>query len=88
MRFSFPLTEWAKIFWGKEDVDEIFDTVLEYLDHLKEAFKKKTATDKGLTSFIAAETTTTTTCDLFLCCDNPNFLWFRIFAGAEAPGGS
>lgn len=44
---SFPLTERAKAFWDKEDVDDIFDTVLEYLDHLKEAFRKKTATDKG-----------------------------------------
>lgn len=67
--YSFPLTERAKAFWDKEDVDEIFDTVLEYLDQLKEAFRKKTATDKGWTSIIAA-----TTCDLFPCCDAPNFL--------------
>lgn len=46
----FLLSERAKAFWAKEDVDEIFDTVFEYLDHLKSVLKKNTATDKGWTS--------------------------------------
>lgn len=81
--YSFPLTERAKAFWDKEDVDEIFDTVLEYLDHLKEAFRKKTATDKGLSSqqqhviFLAVVMLLTSCCACF-----------RIFAGAEAARGS
>lgn len=47
MLFSFLVTERAKAFWDKEEVDDIFDTVLECVEHLKVAFKKKTATDKG-----------------------------------------
>lgn len=31
-------------------MDDVFDTVLEYLDHLRGVIKKKTATDKGWTS--------------------------------------
>lgn len=51
---SFPL-ERAKAVWAKEDVDDIFDTVLEKLDHLKKVLKKKTATDKGWTSSVVAK---------------------------------
>lgn len=40
----------AKYVWDNEDVDDVFDTVLEYLDHLRGVIKKKTATDKGWTS--------------------------------------
>lgn len=44
--------ERAKAFWAKEDVDEIFDVVFEYLGHLKTVVKKNTATDKGWTHLI------------------------------------
>lgn len=60
MLFSFPVTEQAKAFWDKEDVDYIFDTVLERVDHLRVAFRKKTATDKGWTTSLIAVVTTTT----------------------------
>lgn len=56
MLFSFPVTEQAKAFWDKEDVDDIFDTVLERVDHLRVAFRKKTATDKGWTTSLIATT--------------------------------
>lgn len=41
--------ERAKGFWAKEDVDETFNAIFEYLNHLKRALKKNTATDKGWT---------------------------------------
>uniref|UniRef100_A0A668A8B8 Histone-lysine N-methyltransferase SETDB2 n=1 Tax=Myripristis murdjan TaxID=586833 RepID=A0A668A8B8_9TELE len=37
----------ARTFWAEADVDQVFEEVLEYLDYLKSAFKKNTATDKG-----------------------------------------
>lgn len=37
------------MFWVGEDVDEVFDTMFVYLEHLKRALKKNTATDKGWT---------------------------------------
>ncbi|XP_055362211.1 histone-lysine N-methyltransferase SETDB2 isoform X2 [Betta splendens] len=40
--------ERAKMFWAGEDVDEVFDTVFVYLEQLKRALKKNTATDKEL----------------------------------------
>uniref|UniRef100_A0A668A8C4 Pre-SET domain-containing protein n=1 Tax=Myripristis murdjan TaxID=586833 RepID=A0A668A8C4_9TELE len=36
----------ARTFWAEADVDQVFEEVLEYLDYLKSAFKKNTATDK------------------------------------------
>lgn len=82
--YSFPLTERAKAFWDKEDVDEMFDTVLEYLDHLKEAFRKKTATDKGLLSQQQHDVICFAVVTLLTSC----CACFRIFAGAEAARGS
>lgn len=38
--------EEAKAFWAEEDVDQVFDGVYDYLDHLKRVLKKNTATDK------------------------------------------
>ncbi|KAK5874730.1 hypothetical protein CesoFtcFv8_027296 [Champsocephalus esox] len=38
--------EEAKTFWAEEDVDQVFDGVYDYLDHLKRVLKKNTATDK------------------------------------------
>lgn len=49
------LLERAKAVWAKVDVDDIFDAVLEKLDHLKKVLKKKTATDKGWTSSVVAK---------------------------------
>lgn len=43
------LSERAKAFWEKEDIDDVFDVVFGYLNHLKRVLKKNTATDKGLT---------------------------------------
>lgn len=43
-------SERAKTFWAEEDVDQVFNGVFEYLDHLKRVLKKHTATDKGLIS--------------------------------------
>ncbi|XP_053170785.1 histone-lysine N-methyltransferase SETDB2 [Scomber japonicus] len=40
--------EQARSFWSKEDVDQVFSSVLSYLDHLKKALKSNTATDKEL----------------------------------------
>ncbi|XP_023252192.1 histone-lysine N-methyltransferase SETDB2-like isoform X1 [Seriola lalandi dorsalis] len=40
--------ERAKAFWAGEDVDQAFDGVFEYLNHLKRVLKKNTATDKEL----------------------------------------
>ncbi|XP_059183550.1 histone-lysine N-methyltransferase SETDB2 [Centropristis striata] len=38
--------ERAKAYWAEEDVDQVFNGVFEYLDHLKRVLKKNTATDK------------------------------------------
>ncbi|XP_068586681.1 histone-lysine N-methyltransferase SETDB2 isoform X1 [Cebidichthys violaceus] len=38
--------ERAKAFWSEEDVDQVFNDVFVYLDHLKRVLKKNTATDK------------------------------------------
>ncbi|KAF3688307.1 Histone-lysine N-methyltransferase SETDB2 [Channa argus] len=38
--------ERAKTFWAEEDVDQVFNRVFVYLDHLKRVLKKNTATDK------------------------------------------
>ncbi|XP_068165638.1 histone-lysine N-methyltransferase SETDB2-like isoform X1 [Antennarius striatus] len=38
--------ERAKSFWAKENVDQVFTGVFEYLDNLKNVLKNKTATDK------------------------------------------
>ncbi|CAN9498317.1 unnamed protein product [Ophioblennius macclurei] len=38
--------EKAKTFWSEEDVDQVFDGVLVYLNHLRTALKSNTATDK------------------------------------------
>ncbi|KAK2857216.1 hypothetical protein Q5P01_005951 [Channa striata] len=38
--------ERAKAFWAEEDVDQVFSRVFVYLDHLKRALRKNTATDK------------------------------------------
>lgn len=43
------LSERAKAFWKKEDVDHLFNVIFGYLDHLKGVLKKNTATDKGWT---------------------------------------
>lgn len=43
------LSERAKAFWEKEDIDDVFNGIFEYLDHLKRVLKKNTATDKGRT---------------------------------------
>lgn len=43
------LSERAKAFWEKEDVDDVFNVIFGYLDHLKGVLKKNTATDKGWT---------------------------------------
>ncbi|XP_071335676.1 histone-lysine N-methyltransferase SETDB2 isoform X2 [Trachinotus anak] len=40
--------ERAKTFWAEEDVDQVFNEVFEYLNHLKRVLKKNTATDKEL----------------------------------------
>ncbi|XP_047195019.1 histone-lysine N-methyltransferase SETDB2 isoform X2 [Hippoglossus stenolepis] len=40
--------ERAQAFWAEEDVDQLFNGVLSYLDHLKRVLKKNTATDKEL----------------------------------------
>uniref|UniRef100_A0A8C7XTR8 Histone-lysine N-methyltransferase SETDB2 n=1 Tax=Oryzias sinensis TaxID=183150 RepID=A0A8C7XTR8_9TELE len=37
----------AKIFWAEKDVDELFNNVFGYLDHLKTVLKSSTATEKG-----------------------------------------
>ncbi|KAM9328272.1 histone-lysine N-methyltransferase SETDB2 [Pholidichthys leucotaenia] len=37
--------ERARAFWSEEEVDRVFDGILEYLDHLKAALKRSTATD-------------------------------------------
>uniref|UniRef100_A0A3Q1C4K9 Histone-lysine N-methyltransferase SETDB2 n=1 Tax=Amphiprion ocellaris TaxID=80972 RepID=A0A3Q1C4K9_AMPOC len=42
------LVKRAKMFWAEEDVDQAFDRVFVYLDHLKRVLKAHTATDKGL----------------------------------------
>lgn len=42
-------SERAKAFWEKEDVDDVFNVIFGYLDHLKGVLKKNTATDKGWT---------------------------------------
>uniref|UniRef100_A0A1A7WQ43 Histone-lysine N-methyltransferase SETDB2 n=2 Tax=Iconisemion striatum TaxID=60296 RepID=A0A1A7WQ43_9TELE len=38
--------ERAKAFWTDKDVDQVFSTVFEYLEHLKQILQRKTATDK------------------------------------------
>ncbi|XP_008304296.1 histone-lysine N-methyltransferase SETDB2 isoform X2 [Stegastes partitus] len=38
--------ERAKTFWAEEDVDQVFEGVYVYLDHLKRVLKAHTATDK------------------------------------------
>uniref|UniRef100_H3CM86 SET domain bifurcated histone lysine methyltransferase 2 n=1 Tax=Tetraodon nigroviridis TaxID=99883 RepID=H3CM86_TETNG len=39
-------SERAKAFWEKEDIDDVFDRIFKYLNHLKRVLKKNTATDK------------------------------------------
>ena len=46
------VSEEAKAFWAEEDVDQVFDGVYDYLDHLKRVLKKNTATDKGNASLL------------------------------------
>lgn len=41
------LSERAKAFWEKEDIDDVFNVIFGYLDRLKRVLKKNTATDKG-----------------------------------------
>uniref|UniRef100_A0A1A8BVD4 Histone-lysine N-methyltransferase SETDB2 n=1 Tax=Nothobranchius kadleci TaxID=1051664 RepID=A0A1A8BVD4_NOTKA len=41
-----PDVELAKAFWADEDVDQVFSSVFEYLEHLKRVLQRKTATDK------------------------------------------
>lgn len=41
------VSEQAKVFWAGEDVDQVFDEMFEYLNHLRKVLKKNTATDKG-----------------------------------------
>lgn len=41
------LSERAKAFWERDDIDDVFDIIFGYLDHLKRVLKKNTATDKG-----------------------------------------
>ncbi|CAF95785.1 unnamed protein product [Tetraodon nigroviridis] len=40
------LAKRAKAFWEKEDIDDVFDRIFKYLNHLKRVLKKNTATDK------------------------------------------
>uniref|UniRef100_A0A3Q4N8G8 Histone-lysine N-methyltransferase SETDB2 n=1 Tax=Neolamprologus brichardi TaxID=32507 RepID=A0A3Q4N8G8_NEOBR len=37
----------AKAFWNNEDVDQVFDVVFKYLEHLKAVLKRSGTTDKG-----------------------------------------
>lgn len=39
--------EKAKAFWNNEDVDQVFDVVFKYLEHLKAVLKRSGTTDKG-----------------------------------------
>uniref|UniRef100_A0A674PAH2 Pre-SET domain-containing protein n=1 Tax=Takifugu rubripes TaxID=31033 RepID=A0A674PAH2_TAKRU len=41
------LSERAKAFWKKEDIDDVFHVVFGYLGNLKRVLKKNTATDRG-----------------------------------------
>ncbi|XP_034721482.1 histone-lysine N-methyltransferase SETDB2, partial [Etheostoma cragini] len=44
----FPVcsSERARTFWAEEDVDQVFDGIFDYLDHLRRVLKKNAATDK------------------------------------------
>lgn len=44
------LSERAKAFWEKQDVDDVFNQIFGKVDHLRRALMKNAATDKGRAS--------------------------------------
>uniref|UniRef100_A0A3P8SMQ5 Histone-lysine N-methyltransferase SETDB2 n=1 Tax=Amphiprion percula TaxID=161767 RepID=A0A3P8SMQ5_AMPPE len=66
----FVFSERAKMFWAEEDVDQAFDRVFVYLDHLKRVLKAHTATDKGLLELFLCSnwnSSSVLTVELFSC---------------------
>lgn len=51
IKYKSNLSERAKAFWEKENIDDVFNVIFGYLNHLKRVLKKNTATDKGWTVF-------------------------------------
>lgn len=80
------ISERAKAFWKKEDIDDLFNVVFGYLDNLKRVLKKNTATDRGWT--LPLFHVTIRTCDqLPAVINKSSCLSTRICSGLKAAGG-
>lgn len=80
------LSERAKAFWKKEDIDDLFNVVFGYLDNLKRVLKKNTATDRGWT--LPLFHVSIRTCDqLPAVINKSSCLSTRICSGLKAAGG-
>lgn len=83
---NIALSERAKAFWKKEDIDDVFHVVFGYLDNLKSVLKKNTATDRGWT--LPLFHVIIRMCDqLPVVINKSDYLSTRICSGLKAAGG-
>lgn len=78
------LSERAKAFWERKDIDDVFDVIFAYLDYLKRVLKKNTATDRGSTLSVFRDYDQNAYANVFMF-KTPCFS-IRIYSGPEAAG--